>query len=82
MADLISVTEAIMRTRLSRATIIDKIRAGEIKGQKVDNFWLIDKASFEEWLAKRNQSKAEHSDQSGEGDQGEPTDKAEASAHA
>lgn len=59
MADLISVTEATMRTRLSRVTIIEKIRSGEIKGQKVDNFWLIEKASFEEWLAKRNQGKSE-----------------------
>jgi excisionase family DNA binding protein len=58
-AKLISVSEAARMSDLSNSYIIQLLQRKVIKGEMVGKQWVIDKASFDEWLAKRRKEKSE-----------------------
>ena len=55
MNDLISVRQAAREADVTNQYIINLINAETITGRKVGNQYVIDRASFDAWLAKRRQ---------------------------
>lgn len=55
MMNLITVREASKEADVSIGYIHKLVNDGTIKGNKLGNQWVLDRASFDDWLAKRRQ---------------------------
>lgn len=87
MSNIITAREAAKIADVTTQYISYLVNAGEIKAERFGKAWAIDRASFEQWLARRQarqaqEGKAPTSDQGGENDQGEAPEIAEAGARA